>query len=91
MQGLQALIAQVLGADASMGRKRPGETAALLAALDAKSVDARRLRLARGCVAAAAGRAADYREEIAAPLARLDQFRKWLENIRNLDGPTPSS
>ena len=89
VRGLQGLIARALKADETFGRKRPGEMAALLAALDMKLDEARRLRLARDAWALRLETIRDYREQIAAPLQRLAQFRKWLENIRNLEGPDP--
>jgi hypothetical protein len=89
VQGLQSLIARALKADAALGRKRPGEMAALLAALDARLDEARRLRLARDAWALRVEVIKAYQERIAAPLDRLAQFRKWLESIRDLAGPEP--
>jgi hypothetical protein len=87
--GLQALIARVLRADDALGSRRPQEMAALLAALDLKLDEARRLRLARDAWLFRVERLKSYREQIEAPLERLAQFRKWLESIRSLAGPEP--
>jgi hypothetical protein len=89
VKGLQALIARALQADERLGRKRPAEMAALLAALDARLDEARRLRLARDAWALRVELIKEYRESIDAPLARLAGFRKWLESIRDLEGPEP--
>jgi hypothetical protein len=86
---LQGLIARALQADQALGRRRPGEMSALLAELDSRLGEARRLRLARDAAALRLEAMKEYREQISAPLERLGQFRKWLENIRNLDGPDP--
>lgn len=89
VQGLQGLIARALRADESLGRKRSGEMSALLAALDLKLDEARKLRLAHDAWALRAAEIREYREKISAPLERLAQFRKWLESIRELAGPDP--
>jgi hypothetical protein len=87
--GLQGLIERALRADRSFGQKRPGEMAALLAALDVRLDEARRLRLARDAWALRAEAIEAYRNQISSPVERLAGFRKWLESIRNLSGPEP--
>ena len=87
--GLQALIARALRSDEAFGRKRPGEMAALLAALDLKLDEARKLRLARDAWAMRLAALKEYRARVEAPLERLESFRKWLESIRDLAGPDP--
>ena len=89
VEGLQGLIARALGADRAMGRKRPGEMAALLAALDLRLDEARRLRLARDAWALRLEAIKEYRAQVSSPINRLAGFRKWLESIRNLSGPEP--
>jgi hypothetical protein len=89
VQGLQGVIARVLQRDEALGGRRPREVAALLAALDLELDEARRLRLARDAWAMRREIIREYRASIEAPVARLEQFRKWLENIKNLDGPDP--
>lgn len=89
VRGLQDSIAQVLRADATLGRKRPGEVAALLATLDARLDEARRLRLARDAWIMRVEAIKTYREAIVAPLERFGTFRKYLESIRALAGPDP--
>ena len=83
------MIARALGADRVLGGKRPGEMAALLAALDMRLDEARRLKLARDAWAMRLGSIREYRERISSPVERLAGFRRWLEDIRNLSGPEP--
>jgi hypothetical protein len=87
VRGLQAVIARALRSDDALGGHRPAEMAALLAALDFELNEARRLRLARDAWAMRREILRDYRDQIRAPIERLAQFRKWLDDIRNLDGP----
>jgi hypothetical protein len=89
VEGLQALIARALGGDRVLGGKRPGEMAALLAALDMRLDEARKLKLARDAWAMRLDSIREYRNRIASPVERLAGFRKWLESIRNLSGPEP--
>lgn len=89
VQGLQGLIARALRQDRALGATRPGEMAALLAALDLKLDEARKLRLARDAWALRLEAIKSYRRSIDSPLQRLAQFRRWLEEIRNLAGPDP--
>lgn len=87
VRGLQAVIARALRSDDEMGGRRPAEMAALLAALDFELNAARRLRLARDAWEMRREVLREYRGQISAPVERLAQFRKWLDSIRNLDGP----
>jgi hypothetical protein len=87
--GLQAMIRRVLRQDEALGRKRPGEVTGLLAALDARLDEARRLRLARDAWLLRQEGIKAYRAAISAPVDRLTSFRKWLEGIRTLAGPDP--
>ena len=89
VKGLQDTIARVLRADATLGRRRPGEIAALLAALDANLNEARRLRLAQDAWLLRQDGVRAYQKAIALPLERLEGFRKWLDSIRTLAGPDP--
>jgi hypothetical protein len=89
VQGLQGIIARALTSDGALGGRRPGEMAALLAALDFELNEARKLRLARDAWAMRREIISEYRGQISAPVERMKQFRKWLESIRNLDGPDP--
>jgi hypothetical protein len=89
VEGLQAVIARALGADRALGQTRPGEMAALLAALDLRLDEARRLKLARDAWAMRIESIKEYRDRISSPVERLAGFRKWLESIRNLSGPEP--
>ena len=87
--GLQGLIERALRADRALGQKRPGEMAALLASLDVRLDEARRLRLARDAWALRVEAVKAYRDQISSPVERLAGFRKWLESIKNLSGPEP--
>ena len=87
VRGLQAVIARALRSDDALGGRRPAEMAALLTALDFELNEARRLRLARDAWAMRRDVIREYRSQIGAPIERLTQFRKWLDSIRNLDGP----
>ena len=89
VRGLQNMISRALRTDDSLGRKRPGQMASLLATLDLRLDEARRLRLARDAWAARAALIEEYGEAIAAPVERLRSFRKWLDHIRDLSGPDP--
>jgi hypothetical protein len=89
VEGLQGVIARALGADRVLGHKRPGEMAALLASLDMRLDEARRLKLARDAWALRLESIKEYRERIGSPVERLAGFRKWLDSIRNLSGPEP--
>ena len=87
--GLQSIIARALRSDDALGRRRPGEMAGLLATLDLKLEEARRVRLAQDALLARGDVLRAYRRLIAAPRDRMGGFRKWLERIRNLAGPDP--
>lgn len=89
VRGLQNVITRALKADDSLGRRRPGQMASLLAMLDLRLDAARRLRLARDAWAARVVLIKEYGEAIAAPVERLRGFRKWLDHIRDLSGPDP--
>jgi hypothetical protein len=89
VRGLQNVIARALQADDALGRKRPGQMASLLAMLDLRLDEARRLRLARDAWAVRVELINEYRESITGPVERLRSFRKWLEHIRELSGPDP--
>jgi hypothetical protein len=86
---LKNIIARALRTDESLGRTRPAEMAALLAALDARLDEARRVRLARDAWLLRVEALKEYRKAIESPLDRLGSFRKWLEAIRDLSGPDP--
>ena len=89
VRGLQGIIADALRADERLGRKRPGEMSALLATLDLRLDEARRLRLARDAWTLRVDAIRAYQREIVPPLERLAGFRKWLDSIRALAGPDP--
>ena len=86
---VQRLVQRVLTADDRLGRLRPNETSGLLAYLDLRLDEARRMRLARDAAALRVQAFAAYRSAIASVLAELHRSRDLLERIRNLAGPSP--
>jgi hypothetical protein len=91
VRGLDALIRSVLKTDARLGRARPTEIAALLVAIDAQKSAAQRLRLARDAWSLRAGVVADYRRQLGPTLERLTRLKRWLEDVRELAGPSPAA
>lgn len=87
VRGLQQIIEQVLSADDRLGRQRPGQVTSLLATLDARLNEARRLRLARDSWASRAGLFRGYRAAVKKPRERIAGIRKWVSHIRDLSGP----
>ncbi|OFW20850.1 MAG: hypothetical protein A3G21_18875 [Acidobacteria bacterium RIFCSPLOWO2_12_FULL_66_21] len=91
VRGVQAVIQQALAADDRLGRRRPGEMAGLLAVLDLRLDEARRLRLARDAWAARRVLFDHYRGAIDSILATVRRGKKPLEQIRELAGPAPGT
>ena len=87
VRGLQEVVAQVLAADARLGSKRPGELTSLLATLDLRLDEARRLRLARDAWTARLEVFRDYHAAVRTPQERLTRLRGPLTDIRELSGP----
>jgi hypothetical protein len=87
--GVQGLQQSVLKADDRLGRRRPQESAALLALLDLRLDEARRVRLARDASVVRAELFTAYRTGIAPAIAELRRSQRLLENIRELAGPSP--
>ncbi len=87
VRGIQAVIEKVLKNDDALGRLRPQETSALLAALDARLDAARRLRLARDAWEERVDVLRAYRKRMSRVLDPLRRSRSWLEDIRQLAGP----
>jgi hypothetical protein len=90
VRGLQAIVQRVLATDERLGRQRPQQTAALLALLDLRLDDARRLRLARDAWALRLPLFEAYRRNIAPAVDYLRSSKAWLDDIRDLAGPTMS-
>ncbi|MEO8074695.1 MAG: hypothetical protein ABI818_00095 [Acidobacteriota bacterium] len=86
---VQRTLIDVLKADDRLGRRRPRETSALLAFLDLRLDEARRLRLARDASVLRREAFKDYRAAMLAPLQELRRARVPLEQIRELAGPRP--
>jgi hypothetical protein len=91
VRGLQQLIAEALAADDRLGRKRSGQMTGLLASLDLRLEEARRVRLSRDARAARVEEFMDYRIATRQPRRRISGLRDWLGHIRDLSGPHPSS
>ena len=87
--GVQSLVRTVLKTDDRLGRRRPQETAALLALLDLRLDEARRLRLARDAWVVRLGLFKTYRAAIAPVIDELRRSTRALESIRQLAGPEP--
>lgn len=84
---VERAIRTLLKQDDRLGQRRPEQMAAVLAALDARLDAARQERLARDNRAARAGVLAQYRHDIAEPLAIMRREKPALDEIRRLAGP----
>jgi hypothetical protein len=91
VRGIERLIQNVHAEDGRLGRFRPQETAALVATLDLRLDDARRLRLARDSWALRGATLRGYRTAIEPAVEHLRRSANWLEDIRALAGPSPGS
>ncbi|MCA1649201.1 MAG: hypothetical protein LC753_02650 [Acidobacteria bacterium] len=91
IRAIEALIRDVLKTDASLGHRRPHETAALLAVLDGRLNEARRLRLASDAWNLRVPVLRTYRRDSGRAIGQLRRSKKWLEEIRQLAGPSPQS
>jgi hypothetical protein len=91
VNGIERLVASVLKADDRLGRRRPQTTAALLATLDARLDDARRLRLSRDAWGLRREALEAYQRRIRGALNRLHRSTAGLEQIRQLSGPSPEA
>ncbi|HET7618426.1 MAG TPA: hypothetical protein VFK20_07950 [Vicinamibacterales bacterium] len=89
VRGVQRAIGRALKADDRLGRRRPHESAALMAALDARLAAARRFRLERDRWEARRAALARYEKLIEEPSNVLREAREPLEDIRRLSGPSP--
>jgi hypothetical protein len=87
--GVQVLVQTVLKADDRLGRRRPQETAALLALLDMRLDEARRVRLAHDAWIVRRAMFASYRTTMAPALLEMRRVSRSLESIRQLAGPAP--
>ncbi len=88
VNGIEALIRDVLKADDRLGRRRPQETAALLAAMDMRLAAARRFRLATDQWRLRARIVRAYEKKADSALDALGDAREPLERIRQLSGPS---
>jgi hypothetical protein len=91
VRSIERLIKRALETDDTLGRRRPQATAALLATLDARLDAARRLRLARDAWTVRLGLVRAYEQRIESTVASFRRSTQWLEDIRQLAGPSPSA
>lgn len=91
VRSVQWVIGHVLTEDGRLGGLRPQETTALLAALDLRLDEARRLRLARDAWAMRGPALRRYRHAVEPAIAQVRRTKAWLEDIRALAGPAPSA
>jgi hypothetical protein len=89
VNGVRSLLEVVLKADDRLGRRRPQETAALLALLDLRLDEARRFRLARDAWIVRLDLFRTYRSTIGPALLEVRRLTPLLETIRELAGPEP--
>jgi len=89
VKAIEKLLRRVLETDDRLGRRRPQATAALLATLDVRLADARRLRLERDAFAARMRILRGYRSHIKNALEDFRESADGLEEIRALAGPSP--
>jgi hypothetical protein len=89
LRGVQDLVEGVLKADDRLGRKRPQNTSALLAALEWRLAEASRVRLAQDAWTARLSVLRIYRQAIQYPVQALRDSTKWLLAIRERQGPSP--
>ena len=89
VSGVRSLVDAVLRADDRLGRRRPQETSSLLALVDMRLDEARRLRLARDAWAARADLFKRYRTSIDSAVREIRGAIPLLERIRELAGPAP--
>jgi hypothetical protein len=89
LRGVQALFERVLKEDDRLGRKRPQNTSALLAALEWRLSEAARVRGARDAWARRLDAFKAYRRAIQRAVQELHDARKWLVEIRERTGPSP--
>jgi hypothetical protein len=90
-RGVERLIRRALESDDRFGHRRPQEMAALLALLDSRLDTARRMRLARDQWAQRAELVRRYEKAIAEPASLMRASRAWLEQIKDLAGPSRRS
>ena len=88
VRAVERLIRRAVESDDRLGRRRPQEAAALLAFLDSKLDVARRMRLARDQWAERSEVLRKYEKAIAEPASLMRASRGWLEQIKDLAGPS---
>lgn len=88
VKGIEKLLRDVLRADDRLGRRRPKAMSAVLATLDARLADARRLRLERDAFAMLTKSLDAYRRNVRSAMENFEDCSAGLEEIRALAGPS---
>jgi hypothetical protein len=88
VKGLEKLIQSVLQADDKLGRRRPQATGALLATLDMRLANARRLRLERDAWTARLNTLRAYQRSVDSSMERFRESIDDLQEIKALAGPS---
>jgi hypothetical protein len=91
VRSLESIVRWVLDEDVRLTKARPDDVAALLATLDLKLDQTRRLRLARDAWALRVEVLNRYWRDVRTGLDRLLGVREWLTAVRHLDGPSPTT
>jgi hypothetical protein len=89
VRGLERLRTDVFEKDRTLGNKRPADTAALVAAVDAQIEGARRLRLAQDQFRLREGTFKTYNKAVRPVLEALKRAASGLHDIRAQAGPSP--
>jgi hypothetical protein len=90
VRGLQRLLTYIDDQDAALGARRPDAVASLVATVDARLEEARRLQLERDRWALRLPEIRRFRTALAPPLTRLQALQAAIEDIRQLAGSRPS-
>lgn len=91
VRGVQRVLAQIPGADASLGAERPDTVRSIVAAVENQLESARHLRLERDRWALRAPALRSYRQAIGLSLVRMQRMTPLLEDIKTLAGSGPDS
>ena len=89
VKGIERLVRNVLQADDRLGRRRPQATGALLATLDARLADARKLRLEHDAFTARLHVIQAYQRNVRKAVEHFREAIAGLEEIKALAGPSP--
>jgi hypothetical protein len=91
VRGVQRVLASIKANDEALGSARPAVIASMVATVESKLDEARRLRLERDRWALRAPDLRAYRTSVAASLTRLQRLTPLLEDIKALAGSGPDA